>query len=92
MPNNPQVNSNELIPITILYFASLAEKAKKDEEILQIEKEMNLTQLYTQLAKKYGFDIANNRLGVAVNHAFCDWETPLQAGDIVAFIPPVAGG
>jgi len=27
-----------------------------------------------------------------VNDEFCDWETPLRDGDLVVFIPPVAGG
>ncbi|MDP7399502.1 MAG: MoaD/ThiS family protein, partial [Lentisphaeria bacterium] len=31
-------------------------------------------------------------LKVAINDAFCDWGTPLQTGDAIVFIPPVAGG
>jgi molybdopterin converting factor small subunit len=31
-------------------------------------------------------------LKVAVNADFADWSRPLQAGDAVVFIPPVAGG
>ena len=31
-------------------------------------------------------------LRVAVNQSYADWDTPVNAGDIVAFIPPVAGG
>lgn len=88
----PNMTQTAQIPITVLYFASLAELAKKDEEILLIKNDMTLTHLYADLAEKYGFDLAKNQLGVAVNHAFCDWEKPLQADDIVAFIPPVAGG
>lgn len=80
------------ISITILYFASLADKAKKDEETLTIDQNITLSELYSQLAKMYGFTLTQHRLGVAVNHEFCDWDTSLQAGDIVAFIPPVAGG
>lgn len=80
------------IAITLLYFASLADIAKKETEILLVSNDITLTQLYHQLAEQYGFDLAHPRLGVAVNHEFCDWNTPLHAGDIVAFIPPVAGG
>ncbi|WP_368886511.1 MoaD/ThiS family protein [Escherichia coli] len=29
---------------------------------------------------------------MAINHHITNWQTPLQDGDIVAFIPPVAGG
>jgi molybdopterin synthase catalytic subunit len=31
-------------------------------------------------------------LRVAVNQAYADWDTPVGPGDVVAFIPPVAGG
>jgi molybdopterin converting factor subunit 1 len=29
---------------------------------------------------------------VAVNETYCSWDTELNEGDVVAFIPPVAGG
>ncbi|HLT58516.1 MAG: molybdenum cofactor biosynthesis protein MoaE [Limnochordales bacterium] len=32
------------------------------------------------------------RLLVAVNHEYATWQTPLSAGDEVAFLPPVSGG
>ena len=33
-----------------------------------------------------------NHVRLAVNDAFVDWSTPLNDGDAVVFIPPVAGG
>jgi MoaE-MoaD fusion protein len=35
---------------------------------------------------------ADSGLRVAVNQSYADWDTPVAAGDTVAFIPPVAGG
>ena len=35
---------------------------------------------------------ADSGLRVAVNQSYADWDTPVSAGDTVAFIPPVAGG
>jgi len=32
------------------------------------------------------------RLGIALNAEYASWETPLQEGDEVAFLPPVSGG
>jgi molybdopterin synthase catalytic subunit/molybdopterin converting factor small subunit len=32
------------------------------------------------------------RVRVAVNETYCRWDTELRDGDVVAFIPPVAGG
>ena len=47
---------------------------------------------FHDLLKKYHFHLEPHVLRVAVNEAFVDWETPLQAHDLVVFIPPVAGG
>lgn len=77
--------------LTVLYFASLAERAGKDEETLEFAGD-SLAALYQQLSQRYAFDLAQNQLAVAINHAIASWHTPLQDGDIVAFIPPVAGG
>ncbi len=35
---------------------------------------------------------ARQHVRVARNLAYCDWETALESGDEVAFMPPVAGG
>jgi molybdopterin synthase catalytic subunit len=35
---------------------------------------------------------ADSGLRVAVNQAYASWDSPVAAGDVVAFIPPVAGG
>lgn len=77
--------------ITILYFAALREQAGKEQEILQTNSQ-TIAQLYEQLQKQYGFDLPITHLRVAANHTFCTWEYILQNNDIIAFIPPVAGG
>jgi MoaE-MoaD fusion protein len=35
---------------------------------------------------------ADSALRVAVNEGYAEWDAPLQDGDVVAFLPPVAGG
>lgn len=77
--------------IDVLYFASLAEQAAKDEERLSFDGD-SLVALYQQLTERYSFRLAQNKIAVAINHEITDWDTPIQQGDIVAFIPPVAGG
>lgn len=77
--------------LEILYFASLAEQAGKDEEIISFEGN-SLTELYQQVSEKYSFKLAQSKLAVAINHEITHWQAPLHDGDIVAFIPPVAGG
>lgn len=45
-----------------------------------------LAQLHPRLAG------ADGGLRVAVNQSYADWDSPVSGGDVVAFIPPVAGG
>lgn len=77
--------------IDVLYFASLAEQAGKDEERLNFDGD-SLTELYQFLTDKYQFKLPQQKIAVAINHEITNWNAPLQDGDVVAFIPPVAGG
>ncbi len=77
--------------IDVLYFASLAEQAGKDEERLSFDGD-SLTELYQFLTDKYQFKLPQQKIAVAINHEITNWNAPLQDGDVVAFIPPVAGG
>lgn len=84
--NNPK-NTKK---INILYFASLADNAGIDEEIITVTDE-TLPQVFNNLAQKHGFILTQDKIAVAINHEFSDWNAPVNDGDIVAFIPPVAG-
>jgi len=76
--------------VTVLYFASLREKAGIDSEIVPLES--SLAQLYDRLRERHGFAFAREKLRVAVDGAFADWNAPMRDGAEVAFIPPVSGG
>lgn len=78
--------------ITILYFAALREQVGKEQESRTITVGSTPAALYSQLAQQYGFTLPQECVRAAVNHVFADWAQPLAANDIVAFIPPVAGG
>ena len=77
--------------ITIKYFASFREAADRNEECLTTEAE-NAEQLYSELKKTYNFSLNTEQLKVAINNEFKDMNTPINEGDTVVFIPPVAGG
>lgn len=77
--------------ITVLYFASLAERAKTDSETLDVTT-CEVVAIYEQLSAKYGFDLPQDKVAVAINHEFASWQDVITSGDVLAFIPPVAGG
>jgi len=77
--------------IRVQFYALLREQAGRSSETLQTRARTPI-ELYQELAAKYPFTLPADMLRVAVNAEFGDWAQPLQAGDAVVFIPPVAGG
>ena len=75
--------------IRIEYFAVLREHVGRAREDLRTAA-TTVGELYAELDQRYGFP-AVGRVKVAVNDEFRDWNAPLQDGDFVVFIPPVAG-
>jgi molybdopterin converting factor small subunit len=77
--------------IRLGYYAVLRERRGLAEEQLNTLAETPRA-LYEELRAQYGFHLDTPQLRVVVNDAFADWDTLLQDGDHVVFIPPVAGG
>ena len=75
----------------LLYFASLCDAAGRAEETVASEADEPRA-LYAELAARHGFTFAPDRLRVAVNGVFTDWNHPLSDNDVVVFLPPVSGG
>ena len=78
--------------ITVLYFASLADKSHKGSEPLTLVTGTSLTELYNSLQDRYQFRQQPTELRVAINDEFASWDEAIKDGDTIAFIPPVAGG
>lgn len=81
--------------IKILFFARLREQLSTDS--LQIPASENLTteSIRQQLAKTdelWAKVMVADSLLVAVNQQITDWSHHVNAGDEVAFFPPVTGG
>ena len=77
--------------VKIEYYALLREergRAAEDHETSAT----TLGELYAELRAAHGFSLDRERLQVARNEEFADWRTSLEDGDVVVFIPPVAGG
>ena len=49
-------------------------------------------ELYQELQELYSFEQCPSKFRVAINDEFSAWETELNDGDSIVFIPPVAGG
>ncbi|HET7221828.1 MAG TPA: MoaD/ThiS family protein [Rhodanobacteraceae bacterium] len=75
----------------LLYFASLCDAAGRAEETIASDAG-DVRALYAELAARHGFTFTPDRLRVAVNGAFTDWNHRLADNDEVVFLPPVSGG
>ena len=77
--------------LQVQYFALLREQAGRRDEAVTTTA-ATPRELFAELAARHAFTLAPEHLKVAINSEFADWSRPLQAGDQVVFIPPVAGG
>jgi molybdenum cofactor guanylyltransferase len=77
--------------LRIQYYAILREQAGRSDETLDTSAATPL-ELYAELRQRHPFQLEAAQLKVALNSEFSDWQTPLKHGDMVVFIPPVAGG
>ncbi len=75
----------------LLYFASLADHAGCAEETRE-SIAGTPRELYAEVASTHGFTLGAERLRVAVNGTFVDWNHALANHDEIVFLPPVSGG
>lgn len=81
--------------VNILYFASFREVFGQAQE--QVPAQFaNVGELIHNLAKRgehwHQILVENAQVQIAVNQDIANRDTPLKAGDEVAFFPPVTGG
>lgn len=79
------------ITITVSYFAKLRAQVGKDTEEIKT-RARTAAALYEEVEMRHDLPKQKGILKVAVNDTFCGWETTLNHGDKVVFIPPVSGG
>ena len=77
--------------LKIGYYALLREQRGLSEETLD-SSAATPEELYRTLKNEHDFSLEADQLKVVINDAFKAWDTPLNSGDNVVFIPPVAGG
>jgi len=77
--------------LTIEYYAQLRDEAGCSSEETQSSC-TNPAELFTELNSRHGFSLRQAQLRVAINDSFANWNSPLNEGDLVVFMPPMAGG
>lgn len=83
--------------IAVHYFASIREALDKAHEEFPLPEGVdNVARLIDHLVAKHGSPwdevLGDQAVMLAVNHEMADRDTPVSAGDEVAFFPPVTGG
>ena len=77
--------------VQVIYYAQLRQWADRGSESFS----GTITtggELWTILAARHGFSLDQKLVKLAVNDHYRDWDFPLNEGDTIVFIPPVAGG
>ncbi len=83
----------EKVQVTVLYFASARESAGLASESLELDAPASVQALRSALVARHAaLSPLLPRLRFAVNQRMATDQTPLENGDEVALIPPVAGG
>ena len=80
--------------IKVLYFAAVRELVGKDEEEIDLPSNVRtIGDLCAHLPSVHGALVGRMRsVRLARNETFATNDDVLEAGDVVALIPPVAGG
>jgi molybdopterin converting factor subunit 1 len=77
--------------VTVHYFAALREQRGIGEESIETTA-ATPRELYEELRARHALTLQPADLQVAINEEVREWDTALQEGDTVVFLPPVAGG
>jgi molybdopterin converting factor subunit 1 len=77
--------------VHVRYFAILREQRGLDEEMV-LTAATTAAELFDELRSAHRFTLSPDRVRVAINDDFESWAAEVKEGDVLVFIPPVAGG
>ncbi len=75
--------------IRVRFFASLREQVGVTDRLLSLTAPATVSDVWHQSTDRM---TPPANVLCARNHAYVDWDTPLEDGDEIAFFPPVTGG
>lgn len=81
------------IQVNVLFFGRVRELSGLSKESTQVPESATLADLFIIYANRFP-QLAEFRASLIAsrNQEFAAWDTPLAAGDEIAFLPPVSGG
>jgi sulfur-carrier protein len=78
--------------ITLKYFGLLADITQlKEEQFTFDEETISVSVLKSKIESSYQ-NMQNTTYSIAVNQAMSDLQTKIKDKDVIAFLPPFAGG
>lgn len=78
--------------VTVKYFGLIADLTNKSEEQLQLDHEtISIVGLQSKLESFYQ-DLQKTTYAIAVNQTICTTDAEIKNQDVIAFLPPFAGG
>lgn len=78
--------------ITLKYFGSLADITQLKEEQLTFDQEtISVSALKLKIESSYQ-NMQNTTYTIAINQMIVDLQTKIKDQDVIAFLPPFAGG
>lgn len=79
--------------VEVLYFAVVRERLKRDSEIVEVPDNTHVNEFMEELIRRHpALAALSGALKLAINEEFAPGDRLLAEGDVVALIPPVAGG
>lgn len=78
--------------LNIKYFGALADITKsKEEQMVLDESNLTVNSLRLKIESMYQ-ELQKNSYSIAVNQTIVGMDVPLRDQDVIAFLPPFAGG
>ncbi len=78
--------------VTVKYFGLIADLTNKKEEQLQLEQETILVSSLKSKLESHYQGLQSKPYAVALNQTICSTDVEIKNQDVIAFLPPFAGG